>query len=102
GLLQWGRRPTPTETGQQQAGQSRVRHASMGPPAYADGDTWRVRADEAGLRVLQWGRRPTPTETCTQLQRIGLEDELASMGPPAYADGDQRDRLANGGGVLAS
>src|SRR6185437_8045643 len=37
-MLQWGRRPTPTETWRLTDGRGRLDIASMGPPAYADGD----------------------------------------------------------------
>src|SRR6185437_11072880 len=109
---------------------------SMGPPAYADGDTTIANWSVKSLWRLQWGRRPTPTETlhprraahepdrsfngaaglrrrrrrapCSRhrpatttfngaagLRRRRLRGERApagrdhpSMGPPAYADGD--------------
>src|SRR6185437_11224717 len=84
--LQWGRRPTPTETwirtGRSSTaingfngaaglrrrrlrvtgGAASTMAASMGPPAYADGD------DPGGS--------------------LGDDVGTASMGPPAYADGD--------------
>src|SRR6185437_3271981 len=61
--------------------------ASMGPPAYADGDTPDGVTVGGGLALLQWGRRPTPTETYRR-RLPALVERRASMGPPAYADGD--------------
>ena len=62
--LQWGRRPSPTES-------RPVVHL-------LDGMAW-----------LQWGRRPSPTERVPRLHR-GANRGGASMGPSAFTDGEPR------------
>src|SRR6185437_7698698 len=110
-LLQWGRRPTPTETSAAWAWRCRRTRFNGAAGLRRRRQLRRTRPSRstrtgfngaAGLRrrrldevigalsedlPLQWGRRPTPTETAWR-PPTARASTCASMGPPAYADGD--------------
>src|SRR6185437_1157578 len=85
--LQWGRRPTPTETSTWQTSATSCSFCFNGAAGLRRRRREHTVVVALGVTPLQWGRRPTPTETDDQV-RVPRALRDASMGPPAYADGD--------------
>ena len=86
--LQWGHRLSAMETWVGHGPRvPRHRGASMGPPPFGDGNSWRARRTSTRT-TLQWGHRLSAMETCPSTWRPPC-GACASMGPPPFGDGNQ-------------
>ena len=74
--LQWGRRPSPTESRGPPGAPLGRGTASMGPSAFTDGEASRIVRVEPSRTPLQWGRRPSPTESAGAPPSTALVHQL--------------------------